>query len=242
MNLKPLKGWLKHADFIILDLICLQVCFVVSHWIILGVCNPYAKYSYFFLAEVMLLGQLLTIVFTSNYKNILRRGKFDELISVINYALSILVVTVVFLFAVQKSVVVSRLQTGTTFLMFVPIDYILRLLNKKRIFNKMKATEDRKGRSLVLITSGRLVDEAMQNLTDPTAYHEHFVSGVILVDNDRESIKGEYDIPIVDLDDAARERLRSKWVDEVFIYRADDSLIDKDLMDDRNIYITVMLL
>ena len=33
MNRKRAKGWLKHWDFILLDIICLQLCFMLSYWL-----------------------------------------------------------------------------------------------------------------------------------------------------------------------------------------------------------------
>ena len=36
------KGWLKHMDFIILDLLCLQICFVLAYFSRHGLGrNPY---------------------------------------------------------------------------------------------------------------------------------------------------------------------------------------------------------
>ena len=44
MHKKEIRGWLKHIDFIVLDLVMLQVCFVLSYWLWLGFENPYATY------------------------------------------------------------------------------------------------------------------------------------------------------------------------------------------------------
>ena len=66
MNQKPVKGLLKHADFIILDLIVLQLCFVLAHWIIIGVGNPYNNDVYRLLAVVLFMSQLFVTVFGHN--------------------------------------------------------------------------------------------------------------------------------------------------------------------------------
>lgn len=233
MNLKPGKGWLKHADFIILDILCLQLSFVFAHWLIMGVQDPYKIDSYRYLAAILFFAQMAVILFGYNYKGILRRGYIKEAGYVLQYAVSILLVAVVFLFVIHESGTVSRLQFGWTLVIYVFLGYTARVLNKRWLLNR-KSTKGviRKGRSLVLITSGALVDEAMGKLANDIIYIDYFVSGIILMDGDFDSVKGEYDIPIIELNEAAIKRLRSKWVDEVFILQPSAMAINKSLFND----------
>ena len=233
MNLKPGKGWLKHADFIILDILCLQLSFVLAHWLIMGVQNPYKLYTYRYLAAILFFAQMAVTLFGYNYKGILRRGYVKEAGNIFRYTISILIVAVVFLFLIHQSGTVSRLQIGWTLVIFLVIGYLVRMLNKNRLLHhKSTGGVIRKGRSLVLITSGDLVDEAMGKLANDIIYIDYFVSGIILMDADHTSIKCEYDIPIINLDEDAIERIRSKWVDEVFILQPSNMAINKQLFND----------
>ena len=45
MHKKEIRGWLKHIDFIVLDIVMLQICFVLSYWIWMGIENPYSYYA-----------------------------------------------------------------------------------------------------------------------------------------------------------------------------------------------------
>ena len=132
MNRKHLKGWLKHGDFIVLDILCLQLCFILGFWLIRGFRNPYEIESYQFQAIVLVVSQLVVVLFANNYGGILRRKRFDELLSVIKYIIEIVVVALVYLFVVKSSATVSRLQFGFTSLLFVVIDYVFRQLNSKK--------------------------------------------------------------------------------------------------------------
>ena len=85
MNRKNVKGWVKHLDFIVLDLICLQVSYVLSFWMLKGVGNPYIYENYQYQAVILTVAQLLVVLFTNGYSGILRRRKFDELVSVIKH-------------------------------------------------------------------------------------------------------------------------------------------------------------
>ena len=51
MNKKHLKGWMKHGDFILLDIFCLQLCFVLGFWLIHGYGNPYSNEEFEALVE-----------------------------------------------------------------------------------------------------------------------------------------------------------------------------------------------
>lgn len=230
MNQKPVKGLLKHVDFILLDLLMLQICFILAHWVIIDVENPYKYVAFRLLAVVLFMSQLFVTVFSSNYKGILKRGPLDELFKVITYTIYTFGVAVVFLFAIHQSATVSRLQTGITLVFFVPVAIIARTLNKKRIFKSSTNGIKRDGKSLVLMTAGHLVDEAMARLTDSDIYLGHFVSGIIALDGDKASIKGKYNISTLSLNKSSLARLRSRWVDEVFVLQPDNMPIDRKLM------------
>ena len=201
------EGWMKHGDFILLDIFCLQLCFVLGFWLIHGYGNPYSNDTYQYQAFVLLLSQLLVILFANNYQGILRRKRFDEAMAVGKYMIEILVVELSYLFLVQHSSIVSRLQFGVTALLFLAVDYLFRCLNKKRIF--------------------RLSD----------TYQDFFVSGIILMDLDEmdadtEKSMKEFAIPVLALNETAISRISRGWVDETFILQPNDMIFPSKLMDD----------
>ena len=52
MYQKGAKGWLKHFDFMLLDLIVLQLSFLAAFQIRHGMVNPYANRDYLALAII----------------------------------------------------------------------------------------------------------------------------------------------------------------------------------------------
>lgn len=234
MNQKPAKGWLKHADFILIDLICLQLCYAFTYWIISGWGNPYHIFSYRYLAVVLTFGQLIAILFSNNYNGILRRGRFQELVSVIKFTIYILVASLIFLFVVHETTTISRFQLSVTLVIYIVFDYIIRMLNGKLIRMRRSSKGENGSRSLVLITSGALVDESIRKLTvsETGLPQDYFISGIALLDDDEKAIKENYDIPITPLNDDTIQRIRSGWVDEVMIIQPTDIPLDRGLFDD----------
>lgn len=228
MNKKHLKGWLKHGDFIILDIICLQVCFILSFWLLHGVENPYGTYAFRYLAVLLFVSQLIVVLFTNNYGGILRRKRFDELVAIFKYIFAILVLSLTFLFAVKNTAIVSRLQVGFTSFFFVVLDFFLRQLNKKRVFKKGA----NRSNSIVLVTGKDYVEEAIKKLNNPDVYQDYVISGIILLDADESVSYNGIDVPVLPLGDEAMERLTHAWVDEVFILQPDNLPFPGKLMDE----------
>ena len=220
----------KHFDFMVIDVVCLQMCFVISYWFNESFTNPYESDRFQYIAIIILASQLVAMLVFDNYRGIMRRGKLAEAIAVGKFALEVFFITVIYLFLVRRSVVASRMQLGCTFVFFLVIDYVLRRLNKYRI----RKFDIGQKKSLMLITSSRLLGNTMEQLTNSEGYHDYFVSGVLLLDGvgDDGAEVGDYGIPIGRLDRDAIEDISHKWVDEVFIMQPGDQPLPPQLMDD----------
>ena len=55
MYQKENSSWVKHADFTICDMLCLQLAFVLAYWIRNGIDQPYETELYRNVAVVMFL-------------------------------------------------------------------------------------------------------------------------------------------------------------------------------------------
>ena len=66
----------------------------MSYWLRFGFGNPFVEETYLFENLVLISSQLLLILFTDNYKNILKRKRFEEFLSVLKHIGVVLVVTV----------------------------------------------------------------------------------------------------------------------------------------------------
>ena len=180
MNRKDFSGWLKHGDFILLDILSLQLGFAIAYWIVHGFGNPYDIDSYQYQGMVLTVSQILIILFTNQYSGIVRRGPFRELWSVLKYMLLTLAIALIYLFITKHSSEASRLQYGLTSLLYVAVAFLLRQLNKKRI--SLHNSNIRNRRSIVLVTGRELVKDAVAKLNTGSRWQDYFLSGIILLD------------------------------------------------------------
>ena len=72
------KGWLKHMDFIVLDIVCLQVAFVLAYVARHGWRDPYRVPLYRGMAFALLMIGVAVIFFANVYSGVLKRGWFRE--------------------------------------------------------------------------------------------------------------------------------------------------------------------
>lgn len=227
MHKKELRGWLKHIDFIVLDVVILQVCFVLSYWIWIEFENPYDTYLYRYQATLLLLCQLLTVLFTDSYKNILRRNRMEEFIATFRFEVSFMLLEIVFLFMVHQVDLVSRMFTGIMAVMYLFASYFMRLLNKKRILNSARIKVGRK--SLMVMTSASLVGEVVKNLLD-NSVHDYKITGIYLMDQKcgQETFR---EIPVLGMETDIINEIRKDWVDEVLVYQPENMPYPMDMID-----------
>ena len=75
----------KHLDFMILDLICLQVAFFLAYTLRHRTVNLYTNYIYATWSIVLILIDVCLLIFLNTLKNVLKRGYLVEFIATIKH-------------------------------------------------------------------------------------------------------------------------------------------------------------
>lgn len=130
MYRKKGRGWTKHIDFMILDIICILIAFFISYVIRFGFNNPYVDKDYRILGVAFLLIDFFVEIMADSFKNVLKRGYLDEFISTCKHAVLVFLVTALFLFTTQMADIYSRLSFYIMFPIYVTITYVARLALK----------------------------------------------------------------------------------------------------------------
>lgn len=79
MYKKSPQGWLKHWDFILLDIFCLQLAFVVAYLVRQGLENPYSDQIYRTVAFVFMMLHFLAFKIVIFIQIIIGYGKINDL-------------------------------------------------------------------------------------------------------------------------------------------------------------------
>lgn len=212
MYKKSAQGWIKHLDFIILDLICLHIAFILAYMMRHGMNNPYAVPIYRNVAFVMTAIDILVIVFFESLKNVVKRGYYKEFSMTFKHVCLVILLTIFYLFFIQESAQYSRSTLIALGVIYAVLSYMTRIL--WRMFLEKRRSGGGK-RSLIIITSDGRVDRIVKNIKDHN-YEGFDINGIAVINKDMKGITVD-GIPVVANLDTVVEYVCREWVDEVFI-------------------------
>lgn len=215
MYKKQKKSWVKHLDFLILDLLCLEFTFYISCLIRLGNFRnaPGMSEYYIRLAILLLLVDCCVVFLTEAYTGILRRNRIQELKAVIMHCSTVFAGITVYLWGTKQSEIYSRQVILVFWGMSMIVEYFSRCLWK--IYIRQRMIRGKRFSKLIVVTEERYAEQCVTDFQN-NRYKEFEVIGVVVVDVDRtgEEICG---VPVVATADSFLEYVRVNVVDEIFI-------------------------
>ncbi|MBP3685285.1 MAG: sugar transferase [Oscillospiraceae bacterium] len=225
MYRRDAKGWLKHLDFMVLDLLTLQLAYILSFWLRHGSWNPYARDLYGSMGMFIMLCDLVIIFFTEPFRNILKRGYFREAEAIIQQTLFIELFAMGFLFAQQTGGDFSRLTMLYLGITYPVFSYILRQMWK----TVLKKTRREGHRSLLIVTTLENAGKVIRNIKGSN-YGTYALTGLVIMDTDYpgDEIQG---VPVVANAQTVSDYAQKHWVDEVFVDLPESVLFPQKLVD-----------
>ena len=109
MYARKTQSWLKHIDFILLDVLCLHVAFVLAYMTRHGLANPYADREYIGLAAIYTLVDFLVLIANRSMKDVLKRGFYKEMEQTVRHVFYVTVLVALYMFSVQRGATYSRI-------------------------------------------------------------------------------------------------------------------------------------
>ena len=215
MYRRDAKGWLKHFDFMILDLMVLQTAFVLSYMLRHGWVNPYWDPLYASMGIFLMLFDLVIIFFTEPFRNILKRGYYREMEAVLQQAIFVELFAVLYLFAQQAGEEYSRISMMLLGVLYVGLGYSARLIWKQ----VLKKTRRNGSRSLLVVCSKETAVKTIKNIRDHN-YGSYNIAGLVLTDRDFTGMELN-GVPVVAEAEDAAAYAQKNWVDEVFVNLVD---------------------
>ena len=219
-------SWLKHWDFILLDMICLEVSFLLAYIIRHGLTNPFVAPSYRSEAVILFVCQLLAVFFSDTFSGVLKRGYYIEFLNTAKHVLFVMAFALLILFAIKETETYSRIVFGITGILYVVISYIGRLV-LKRIVRK-NATKNSQ-HSIVIVTTKELAKEVIENLKREN-FEQYKIQGVSLLNAKRNETQVQ-GYPVIGDADKVIDFACREWVDEVLIYLPSDVEMPQEMMD-----------
>lgn len=216
MYKKGSKGWLKHFDFILLDMICLQIAFLLAYVIRHDSGSPYIVPLYRNMAIFMELLDIIVMFFYETLSNVLKRGYFREFAVTVKHVLLVELFSVLYLFTMQEGQAYSRTALYLTGVIYAILTYIVRIIWKKILRSRMSEGN----RSLLVVTTKDMAEQVVHNIRENN-YERFALSGLVIIDDDLCGTKIAGVLVVANEENAAAYVCR-EWIDEVFVIPATD--------------------
>lgn len=210
---KSAKGWLKHCDFMILDIGCLELSFLLSYFLRQGFSSSLEGVVYRSMFFILAFVQVFVVLFFDTFRGVLKRGVYLEFIATVKHTVLVAALCAFVLFITKMSDTYSRVILILTTVLYTVSSYIIRILWKRKLEKRAKNGEG--SRSLLIVSSKMDLNHVVNHITRNN-YAGYRIVGIVVVDAQWKGsvIQG---IPVVaDASDMAEYACR-EWVDEVFI-------------------------
>lgn len=224
MYKKSVSSWLKHWDFMLVDILVLHLCLLLSFIAIWDEGFPYMNMRFRTIALLFLLCQLCVVFFTQPFKSILKRGNSAELGFSIKHSGTVIVAFLIATFILHQQHIFSRRFIILSMVLYAMATFPTRFLLKKLVMHRLRMTKQK--RAMVVITCSSMIKDVINNLTKSELY-EFFISAIVLVDKNVENRKIA-GIPVLQNDQDILGQISREWVDEVFIYLPEEMALSED--------------
>jgi len=227
MYRKEKTGWLKHWDFVTWDIISFQLAFIAAYGIRNGSLNPYGNLIYRDMAMVIPLLQIAVMFFGESFKNVLKRGYYQEMVECVKHSAMLLIITQCWLYMTKTGSDYSRITFFTTGILYCVIGYLGRIGLKWYL---RKRGVNLKGvRSLLVLTYSNRAVAAVEQIRRNNYVGLHVV-GLALTDMNLvgDEIEG---VPVVASMNTVEDYVCREWVDEILIDLPEDRKIPQKVFN-----------
>lgn len=203
----------KHLDFIILDLVCIELSYWLAYYIRLGRLAEPSPGEYSMMNIMVVLIHLSIMFIFEGYSGILKRNAIQELKKVIIHNAEIFGVILFILFFSKQSSMYSRVLFALFVVINTIMTYIVRSIRKKILYSN--ETKERGKGQMLVVTNYAHVENLVKGLKDD-GYHNYLVHGIVVLD--RNLIGEEIDgVPVVSDATGMYEYVKSNIIDEIFL-------------------------
>lgn len=234
------SGILRHMDFMILDVICLEVSFAIAYVLRHGweVYHSKLPVLYSNIVIVFLMVSLIEALLSTPFNNILKRGHYIEFLYTIRHMTVVTIMQMVYLYMSQQGEKYSRAVFVLTWVIGIVLTYTVREIWKWVVCRSL-IKDNSKTQSMIIITTSNEAADLIDNLLKYGKV-KYQIKGLCIVDREMtgEEISG---IEVVASDSEILDYLCRTWVDEVFLSMGEgyESIEEKTVEDCLMMGITV---
>lgn len=198
MQIKSKYSWMKHVDFMVVDLIALFLSYLISYYLKFDNLNFAQNDEWTRYLFIVLILSIVINFFVNPYSGILKRSYYMEIIRAFQLAVYNLLLASAIFYAFKIGATYSREMSFVMYGIYFVLSLLLKFLWKKLIVSGKVVINTTKQIPLFVIGSKEGIETTIRNVTAGD-FQLYDVKGIHLVDDketSRVDIEGMDSIPV----------------------------------------------
>ena len=187
-------SWIKHLDFIIVDLISLFLSFIISYRLKFSNFEFYKNDAWIAYIIIVIIISILVTLFTNPYSGVLRRSYYNEIIKSLKLSIYNFAITSLIFFSFKIGALYSRELSFLMYVLYFVLSVLLKYIWKKVLVNwfaKINTVE-----SLFVVGDKTNIKTIIDNIMAGD-FQLYDIKGIHLINSDVDQID---DIPVIQED------------------------------------------
>ncbi|MCD7883554.1 MAG: sugar transferase [Lachnospiraceae bacterium] len=226
MYQKNPSSFIKHIDFMILDLVCFLISIWLAYVIHINQWEIWESQLYRSLIIIIALIHICVSAFDNNYKNILRRGYLKEFTAVTKHVATVIAMMLIFNFFLNAMDSLSRMVVVYTAIISLLMIWLERTLWKKYVHYRLAKNP----RLLLMVTDEAGAVRILEQFQDQMLDFQ--VNGIVLVGENPDGIKEVKGISVVANAENLTDYLLKSATDEILFSIPPNVKIPQNLIRD----------
>lgn len=214
MHLKNNNTWLKHADFILIDLLSLMGSFILAYYLKFNNLNIFKIDAWGALFIIVCAVNLITTFYTNPYSGTLRRRYYEQFIKEIPLLFYQIVTICIMFYVLKIGTLFSREMMITTYFLYFMSSHFMKYCRKRFVISKKYKLKKTK---ILVVGDKETIEDVIHNILVGDVI-EHEINCIYIVDSDATRLKN---IPVI-------KNYKIREIEEVFV-ATNPALVPKEM-------------
>ena len=185
MHMRERYTWVKHLDFILIDLLCLMISFVVAYYLKFENFLMFEEQEWLSLFFIVCSINLILTLYINPYSGLIRRRYYEQFLREIPLLIYQVVIICIIFYAFKIGTLFSREMMFTMYFMYFFGAHVLKYIRKRIIIGR-DGSKYRK-RKILVVGDIDSIDKVVENILVGDLI-EHQIDYIYLV-NSKEELK-----------------------------------------------------
>lgn len=189
------NSWLKHLDFIVLDILALIISYSIAYRLRFGELDFFIWEEWKNFTVIICLLDFVVILFTGNFSGVLRRHGSEELVSTLLNAVYNFILCCIILYVLHIGIEYSRLTVVFMYIIYTAISLLFREVWKRSLYRISSSVNIVQQKTILVVGKRADLPQLLRSINSGF-FLEYTVKAVCVIDGE----PGEKITTVIDLE------------------------------------------